>query len=113
MVGHALTVIGYDDEIGVDLNNDGEITNDIDINGDDVVDMGDWEMGALILAVLFLQRVLGTSIAGRPLLLLGVLLLTLGLQMFGLGLVGEIIVHLQAPNRRSYRIVREETGVDG
>jgi len=66
--------------------------------------------GALLLAVLFAQRItMNSSIASRPMLLLGVLLLTLGLQMFALGLVGEIIVHLQAPNRRNYRIVREET----
>lgn len=50
IVGHALTVVGYDDEIGIDNNGDGAITNDIDINGDDIVDMKDWERGALILA---------------------------------------------------------------
>ena len=50
VVGHALTVVGYDDEIGVDINGDGEITNDKDINGDGKVDMRDWEMGSLILA---------------------------------------------------------------
>lgn len=49
-IGHALTIVGYDDEIGVDLNNDGQISNDKDINGDDIIDMKDWEMGALILA---------------------------------------------------------------
>lgn len=50
VVGHALTVVGYDDEIGVDNNRDGEITNDIDINGDGIIDMRDWERGCLILA---------------------------------------------------------------
>ncbi len=50
VVGHALTVVGYDDNVSVDWNNDGQITNDIDINGDGKVDMGDWEIGALILA---------------------------------------------------------------
>jgi hypothetical protein len=50
VVGHALTVVGYDDEIGVDVNGDGFITNDRDINNDDTVDMRDWEMGSLILA---------------------------------------------------------------
>lgn len=49
-VGHALTIVGYDDNIGVDWNSDGQITNDIDINGDGEVDMADWEMGALFLA---------------------------------------------------------------
>ena len=49
-VGHALTVVGYDDEIGYDNNGDGQITNDVDINEDNIVDMRDWEMGSLILA---------------------------------------------------------------
>jgi hypothetical protein len=33
-----------------------------------------------------------------------VLLLALGVQLMGLGLVGEIIVHLRAPHRREYRV---------
>lgn len=49
-VGHALTIVGYDDEIAVDINGDGRITNDEDINGDGKVTMGDWEKGALLLA---------------------------------------------------------------
>ena len=47
------------------------------------------------------------AIANRPLLLLAVLLVALGVQLMGLGLVGEIIVHLRAPHRRAYR-VREQ-----
>jgi len=49
-VGHALTVIGYDDNIRVDINNDGRSTNDEDVDGNGVIDMRDWEIGALILA---------------------------------------------------------------
>jgi len=49
VVGHALTVVGYDDNITVDLNADGMITNDIDINNDRVVDLHDYERGALIV----------------------------------------------------------------
>ena len=60
--------------------------------------------GAVISAILFAQRLGGQGIANRPLLLLGALLLAIGLQVIGLGLVGEIIVHLRAPHRRSYRI---------
>lgn len=47
---HALTIVGYNDSIRYDLNNDGLFTNDIDINDDDIVDMKDWEIGALIFA---------------------------------------------------------------
>jgi len=47
-VGHALTIVGYNDDVRVDLNNDGKFTNDIDINGDGIVDMNDWEIGAFM-----------------------------------------------------------------
>ncbi len=50
VVGHALTIVGYDEEIGADVNGDGRITNDEDINNDGIIDMRDWEMGALIIA---------------------------------------------------------------
>jgi hypothetical protein len=42
---HAMTIVGYNDSIRWDYNNDGQYTNDIDINGDNVVDMKDWETG--------------------------------------------------------------------
>jgi glycosyltransferase involved in cell wall biosynthesis len=64
--------------------------------------------GALISFVLLIQRVEGQGIANRPALLLAMLLVALGVQLIGLGLVGEIIVHLRAPHRRAYR-VRERT----
>jgi glycosyltransferase involved in cell wall biosynthesis len=60
--------------------------------------------GAIISLVLLIQRVEGQGIANRPALLLGVLLVALGVQLIGLGLVGEIIVHLRAPHRRAYRV---------
>jgi hypothetical protein len=45
----AMTFAGYNDSIRVDYNNDGQYTNDIDITGDDVVDIRDWEIGALLV----------------------------------------------------------------
>jgi hypothetical protein len=48
-VDHGTTWSGYDDNVGFDFNEDGQITNDIDINGDNIVDMEDWERGALIM----------------------------------------------------------------
>jgi glycosyltransferase involved in cell wall biosynthesis len=63
--------------------------------------------GAVILLVLAVQRVSGQGIADRPLLLLGVLLLALGVQAVALGLIGEIIVFLSAHDTPSYRIVRD------
>jgi dolichol-phosphate mannosyltransferase len=63
-------------------------------------------VGGLVLAVLFVQRVGGTGIADRPVLLLGVLLVVLGVQAIALGLVGEIIVHVHAARFRRYRLTR-------
>ena len=65
--------------------------------------------GGALLAVLLVQRLRGDALADRPLLLLAVLLLVLGFQAVALGLIGEIIVHLSAPNRRSYRVVRSSS----
>jgi glycosyltransferase involved in cell wall biosynthesis len=60
--------------------------------------------GSVTSLVLLIQRVEGQGIANRPALLLAVLLVALGVQLIGLGLVGEIIVHLRAPHRRAYRV---------
>ncbi len=48
--GHSMTFIGWNDNIRWDYNNDGQYTNDQDINGDGVVNMKDWEIGGVILA---------------------------------------------------------------
>jgi hypothetical protein len=61
-------------------------------------------LGAVVSLVLLVQRLEGQGIANRPLLLLAVLLVALGVQLMGLGLVGEIIVHLRSPHRRAYRV---------
>ncbi|MCX6231097.1 MAG: T9SS type A sorting domain-containing protein [Bacteroidetes bacterium] len=42
---HAWTIMGYNDSIRFDYNGDGLYTNNIDINGDGVVDVRDWEIG--------------------------------------------------------------------
>lgn len=63
--------------------------------------------GAITLVVVAAQRLGGEPLADRPLLLLGVLLLTIGLQSIALGLIGEMIVHFNAPRGRRYRLRRE------
>ncbi len=47
---HSMTIVGYNDQVRYDFNNDGVYTNHIDINNDGVVDMRDWEIGALKIA---------------------------------------------------------------
>jgi hypothetical protein len=49
-VNHAMTIVGYNDSIKYDFNNDGQFTNDIDINGDGIVDLQDYEIGAVKVA---------------------------------------------------------------
>ncbi len=49
IANHAMTFVGWDDNISYDYNGDGQITNNIDINNDGVVDMRDWEKGAMIM----------------------------------------------------------------
>ncbi len=46
---HSVTIVGYNDSIRYDFNSDGIYTNTIDITGDGVVDIRDWEIGGVIL----------------------------------------------------------------
>ncbi len=65
-------------------------------------------LGGAILAVLAYQKFfLGAGLYNRPAFLLGLMLVMLGVQIFGFGLVGEIIIFTQARNLRGYRIERE------
>lgn len=44
---HAMTIVGYNDSIRWDYNGDGLYTNDLDLNGDGIIDPRDWEIGAV------------------------------------------------------------------
>jgi hypothetical protein len=63
-------------------------------------------VGGVLLAVMFVQRLMGQGLAERPLLLLAVLLTVIGLQAIALGLVGEIIVHASSRHATNYRLAR-------
>jgi hypothetical protein len=64
-------------------------------------------IGGGICIYLAVQKfVFGQGVAGRPLLLMGVLLVVLGVQIVGFGLVGEIIIFSQARNLKEYRVER-------
>ena len=61
--------------------------------------------GLAILAYLTFDKLaLGNPIGGRPLLLLGVLLAVMGLQLLGIGVIGELItrVYHEPQGRRQY-----------
>jgi hypothetical protein len=45
-----MTIVGYNDWIRYDYNGDGEFTMDVDLNDDGILDMRDWEFGALKFA---------------------------------------------------------------
>ena len=69
-----------------------------------LVGTGLMSVGAVILAILFFQRLGGRGIADRPLLLLGVLLVVVGVQALAMGLIGEIVVHHNIARRPLYRL---------
>lgn len=65
--------------------------------------------GGALLAVLFVQRVFaGVALANRPILLVGIISVTLGVQAIALGLIGEMIVHLHASGTRRYRVLKSD-----
>lgn len=56
--------------------------------------------GGIICGYLLILKIMGNAIGGRPLLILGVLLIVLGVQMFSTGFIGDMIV--DATYRRRY-----------
>lgn len=65
-------------------------------------------VGGGILAYLFALKLGGADIGSRPLLLGGALLLLMGVQLLGMGLLGEILVRIyHEPLGRSQYLVRD------
>src|SRR6266545_3062987 len=71
-------------------------------------------VGGLILGYLgFVRLVLGEPISARPLTLLGVLVMVLGIQFISIGLLGEMIVRsARGGQQNSIYRVREELNAD-
>lgn len=61
-------------------------------------------VGIGLLAVLGVQRMMGTALADRPALVLATLLVGLGVQAFTIGLLGELILFFHARRLRDYRV---------
>src|SRR5918993_3804356 len=71
-------------------------------------------LGALIGLWLTAEKILtGASIGNRPLLLLAVLLVLVGVQFFGLGLLGELLVHREHEHVNATRTtaIRQAVGL--
>ena len=64
-------------------------------------------IGALWTAVLVVQRLaFDQALADRPALLVASLLVVLGMQLFALGLLGELIIFTHARDLKDYQIAR-------
>lgn len=62
-------------------------------------------VGAVVVAILVVQRLFfSMALADRPALLLGALLIVLGVQLFGLGLLGELVIFSHAGESKEYAI---------
>lgn len=70
-----------------------------------LVGAGVFGLGSAISLVLAVERLVGlTALADRPLLILGVLLMVLGVQVASIGLLGELIIFTHARKMKDYAI---------
>ena len=67
-------------------------------------------IGFVTLAYLTIVKLFGgQAIGDRPLLLLGILLIILGVQLISIGLIAEIVLHRTANRREATDLIRERT----
>ena len=69
-----------------------------------LVGSGVFFAGAILTAYLGIDRLLGVPLANRPLLILGVLWMVFGVQLFSIGLLGEIIIFTHAREVKDYQL---------
>jgi len=70
-----------------------------------MVGVATFSIGALLTAWLVIDRLFfRTALSDRPALLLSSLLVVLGLQLFALGLLGELIIFTHARNIKDYQV---------
>lgn len=71
--------------------------------------------GTTLLGLVVDKLALGHALANRPLLMLGMLLMVVGVQFLSLGIVGELIIRIyhEAGQRRSYLIRGLDADNDG
>jgi glycosyltransferase involved in cell wall biosynthesis len=72
-----------------------------------MVGVGTLSLGVLALAYLVVDRVfLSVPLADRPALLIAALFIVLGVQIFALGLLGELIIFTHAGGSKDYQVDR-------
>lgn len=70
-------------------------------------------IGFIVLAYLTVVKIFGgEAIGDRPLLMLGILLVILGVQLISIGLIAEIVLHRTANRREATDLIRERTPVE-
>ena len=64
--------------------------------------------GALILLWLFIQKIIGKDIWGRPLMILGILLVFIGFQIISIGLILHFVIRndYEINDTKPYKIKR-------
>ncbi len=68
--------------------------------------------GFTISFYLTILKLLGQDIWGRPLLLLGVLLIIVGIQLIGMGLIGELLVRVYHETQKKPIYVLKDTEIE-
>jgi glycosyltransferase involved in cell wall biosynthesis len=72
-----------------------------------MIGVGTFALGALVLLYLVFERLyFQNPLADRPVLLLASLLIVLGVQVFALGLLGELIIFAHAGGNKDYQVDR-------
>ena len=69
-----------------------------------LIGSGFFGLGFIIGLYLTIYKLLGNAIGNRPLLILGVLLMVLGIQLLSIGLIGEVIIFTHAKKVKEYNI---------
>ena len=74
--------------------------------------MGLWlaTPGFLILFWLLIEKIMGESIGGRPLLMAGVMLVLMGMQFIAAGLIGELLTRIYYESGSGLQYYAKEYG---
>ncbi len=74
--------------------------------------LGSCGIGLAISLYLTIVKLSGQAIGGRPLLLLGILLIIVGIQLIGMGLLGELLVRVYHESQKKPIYVLRKPGIE-